>query len=496
VSAGSPRAADAALPAGPEPVASPARTSEGTPLVCHDCAQVHAWQALTGGRIARCVRCDAVLARGHRLEPASLLALTLAAAVVFVIMLAADLVTIRLRGAAVSTTIPAAIGITWEAGAPLVAVLVMLTAVVAPAAYIGLRLYVLLPLVAGRLPLGLGVCMRALHVIARWNTVAVLAVAGLMSLVRMAALAQASVGPGLVALGALALLLAAIESAGLRHLWPPDVDWDASDGRVTTPLSRRGWPQAYREAGPGQAATPAATPNGLPPGRWHGCECCGWVGRLGRPAEAALGADGEAVQEKLYCERCGHRLQRTRALGLQRTWALLAASAVLLVPANVLPMMSTIQALRASPHTLLGGIAELWQSGSWGLAAIVFIASIVVPILKVAALALLAWSVERAPHWHPVERVRLYRLVEAVGHWSMLDVYVVLLLVGMVRFGNLAGALPGPALLAFAGVVVLTMLATHNFDPRWIWQTPRRPRERWRRPAHPLLAAPAEPISR
>lgn len=197
---------------------------------------------------------------------------------------------------------------------------------------------------------------------------------------------------------------------------------------------------------------------------WLGCECCGWVGL----AERAASPPGRADRPR--CLRCGHGLAHPRAIGLQRVWALLAASAVLMLPANLLPMMSTIKALRSTPHTLLGGIAELWLDDAWGLAALVFVASIVVPLLKIGALGLLAWSVEHAPDWRPLERARLYRLVKAVGHWSMLDVYVVVLLVGMVRFGNFAGAEPGPALLAFAATVVMTMLATHAFDPRWIWQ--------------------------
>lgn len=219
-----------------------------------------------------------------------------------------------------------------------------------------------------------------------------------------------------------------------------------------------------------------------PAGRWVGCECCGWIGEVD--------GDPSNVAAVLRCARCRHPLAHPRDLGLERTWALLAASAVLMVPANVLPMMTTVQALRSTPHTLLGGIAELWLDGAWGLAALVFIASIVVPILKIGALGLLAWSVRHAPHWRPVERSRLYRLVQAVGHWSMLDVYVVLLLVGMVRFGNFAGAEPGPALLAFAATVVLTMLATHGFDPRWIWQAPADEPTPEAPPAQPLPSLP------
>jgi paraquat-inducible protein A len=159
---------------------------------------------------------------------------------------------------------------------------------------------------------------------------------------------------------------------------------------------------------------------------------------------------------------------------VQRTWAWLAAAAVLYVPANVLPVMATADVLHgAERHTILGGILELWGAGEWALALIVFVASIVVPLLKMAALTLLAFSAQRGTEWARPERTRLYRLVEAVGHWSMLDVLVVVLLVAMVRFGALASVQPEPGLLAFGAVVVLTMLASEAYDPRLIWN--RRP---------------------
>lgn len=170
--------------------------------------------------IARCSRCDAVLARGHRLGPEALLALTLAALVVFIIANSAELITLRLRGGEVSTTLPMAIIAAWQDGAPLVAILATLTAVLAPLAFILLRLRVLLGLTQGRQPGSMGFYLRLLHQSERWNTVAVLGVGALLSLVRLADLAQASAGPGLIALGVLAVLLASIESAGLGHLWP------------------------------------------------------------------------------------------------------------------------------------------------------------------------------------------------------------------------------------------------------------------------------------
>ena len=117
----------------------------------------------------------------------------------------------------------------------------------------------------------------------------------------------------------------------------------------------------------------------------------------------------------------------------------------------------------------MGGIHELWVGGSWELAVIVFIASIAVPLLKIAALVLLTWTAQRRSRWRQQDRARLYRLVETVGHWSMLDVFVVVLLVGMVRFGVIATVEPEAGLLAFGAVVVATMLASASFDPRLIW---------------------------
>jgi paraquat-inducible protein A len=191
-----------------------------------------------------------------------------------------------------------------------------------------------------------------------------------------------------------------------------------------------------------------------------GCECCGLVSDV--PVESG---DPHASA----CPRCGEALHACKPHSLQRTWAYLIAASLAYVPANFLPLMSTSSGFRRSTHTLLGGIAELWKSDAWGLAMIVFIASIAVPLMKIGTVALLAWSVRYAPRWRQKERARLFRSVEAVGHWSMLDVYVVVLLAAFVRFGSVASVTPEPGLLAFAAVVFLTMLAAQSFDARLIW---------------------------
>ena len=202
------------------------------------------------------------------------------------------------------------------------------------------------------------------------------------------------------------------------------------------------------------AAVPTALSRGL-----FGCECCGLVSR--------------AVAGAAHCPRCGFTLHARKPESLQRTTAYLAAAMVLYVPANTLPIMATASVVMGhESHTILGGILELWHTGSWDLALIVFIASIAVPILKIAALILLVATAHRRSRWRQAERASLYRLLETVGHWSMLDVFVVVLLVGMVRFGAFASVDPAAGLLAFGAVVVLTMLASASFDPRLIWPEP------------------------
>lgn len=188
-------------------------------------------------------------------------------------------------------------------------------------------------------------------------------------------------------------------------------------------------------------------------------------------AQCGLLCRATADAGNLACPRCGSTLHARKPNSIARTWAFLIASILLYIPANTLTVMRTDSLLGREDHTILGGVVELWNGGSWDLAIIVFVASIVVPILKMLALAVLAISVQRRTHWRRHDLARLYRMLEAVGHWSMLDVYVVALLVGLVRFRGIAEVLPGPGIAAFGLVVILTMLSSMSLDPRLIWDT-------------------------
>jgi paraquat-inducible protein A len=171
-----------------------------------------------------------------------------------------------------------------------------------------------------------------------------------------------------------------------------------------------------------------------------------------------------------HCGRCGARLHMRKPDSLNRTWALLVAACILYIPANTLPVMITLSFPREEQQdTIMSGIIYFWNSGSWVLALIVFIASFMVPLFKLAVITLLLITVQRRSNWRLLQRAKLYRIVDVIGRWSMLDVFVVTLLTGLVQIEGFAVVHPGPGIAAFAGVVVLTMLASISFDPRLMW---------------------------
>ncbi|MDH4039276.1 MAG: paraquat-inducible protein A [Gammaproteobacteria bacterium] len=169
------------------------------------------------------------------------------------------------------------------------------------------------------------------------------------------------------------------------------------------------------------------------------------------------------------CPRCGEPLHLRKSNSLQRTLALLVTASVLYIPANMLPIMITDQFGNATDSTILGGVVLLIDMGSVPIAAIIFIASVMVPLGKLIALFYLCWSVGNEKQNDPRQRTVMYRAAEFIGKWSMVDVFVVSILVALVHLTGLLVILPGAAAVAFAGVVLVTMVAAESFDPRMIW---------------------------
>ena len=169
------------------------------------------------------------------------------------------------------------------------------------------------------------------------------------------------------------------------------------------------------------------------------------------------------------CPRCVAPLHSRKPDSLARTWALTLTAYILYIPANVLPVMTVTMSGRGEPDTILSGVKELLLGGMWPLALLVFFASITVPVLKLLVLTYLLLSVQFKSCWRPRERTMLYRVTESVGRWSMIDIFVIAILVALVKLGSLATIDAGAGAVAFGGVVVTTMFAAMSFDPRLIW---------------------------
>lgn len=192
----------------------------------------------------------------------------------------------------------------------------------------------------------------------------------------------------------------------------------------------------------------------------RGLVSCGACGLLCQPSRG----NGEG-----NCPRCAARLQYRLPYSVARTWAFLLAAYSLYIPANLLPIMETRSLFGVQNDTIMSGVVFLWTSGSWPLAMVVFVASIMVPMFKLLSLTVLTISVQRRSTWQPQHRAWLFRVVDAIGRWSMLDIYVVALMVTLVQISTLARIEAGSGAVAFGAVVVLTIFAAKSFDPRLIW---------------------------
>lgn len=399
---------------------------------CPDCGLLQRLpERLPGHAAASCRRCDAVLRR-HRRDPfGTPLALALAALALSLIALSLPLLTIDIRGREQATTLvslPLAFDHYrfWELTALTAATVVLL-----PVLRLAALVTVLLGLRAARPPRWLARLYRWQQVLRPWAMTEVFLLGVFVAYTRLVDMALVEVGPALWALGAVMLAMAAADAAQDEHA-------------IWAELERRGATAGDRPlAGPALIA----------------CTGCGLVSR---------------AREGDHCPRCAAGLHQRRHRGVGQAWALALAAAILYVPANAYPVMTVTYLGQTAPHTILGGAEDLVAAGLWPLALLVFVASIAVPVLKLGGLGILLVAARRGARGRLRDLARLYRLVDLVGRWSMIDIFMLATLVALVQAGVLATIAPGPGALAFAAVVVLTMLAAERFDPRLIWDAAAR----------------------
>ncbi|WP_375054934.1 PqiA/YebS family transporter subunit [Zobellella sp. DQSA1] len=400
---------------------------------CHECDLLVALPPLKPGEKAECPRCGHTLVRRHANPAERSLALSLATLFTLGLSVAFPFISFDISGIGnrieLTETAFTLIGL----HQPLVALCVLLTVIVLPAIYLSSVAWLCLGVLLRRpLPRSRQIA-RTLRHVTPWMMADVFVIGTLVSLIKVMGMAHIGLGLSFWTLCAYALLLL-LTTQSIDNDWL----WFSLDREPMAPEGSR--------------TGITATEQGL-----TGCHTCGLVNR-------------QPESGKGRCLRCDEPLHPYRGVNNQATLALLAASLIMYLPANLYPIMITTSLGTTQPSTIMGGVLLFIQHGDWPIAFIIFTASVVVPVSKMLALLWLCHVVrQRRKPLDRLTRIRLYRVTEFIGRWSMVDVFVVAILVALIRSGSLMSIEPGPGALAFAAVVVLTMLAAMLFDPRAIW---------------------------
>jgi len=453
-----------------------------SPLIaCENCSRLHERTPLEPGAVASCTRCGTELYRQSRVSVDGWIALALTAAILFAIANFYPIVRLNLQGLQADASLPGALLLTWQQNHEIVAILTGLFGFWMPLLQILIVLWALLALRSGRLPGDFAHGLRLLHIVAPWSMIPVLMLGVIVAMVKFAGFALMSLGPAIWAYAVLTFIVTGLSRMSSTRLW------QYAEERGLAPVS--GAPDAQAQmaydvdAGAGMQAGADADVAPYSPGiRDDGpegppiasCASCGYVQAV--PARLfSRWVDRRGIQRleqdggPARCGRCGSRLYRRKPNMDGRVWAFLLAACIAYVPANVLPVMRIRTVMGESAHTILGGVLELWNLGSPDLAVIVFVASIVVPVTKLAILMLLLlrrrWKGEALQR----SRTRLYDFINFIGQWSMLDVFVVILMSAMANFPGMSQVIAGPGAASFGLVVVLTILAAESYDPRSGW---------------------------
>ncbi len=312
---------------------------------------------------------------------------------------------------------------------PLAALVLAVTIVIPLAKMLG-TLVVLVPIRLGLRVPGLGRLFRLVELMHPWAMMEVFMLGVLVAYVKLTDLATLDLGPALFAFAALIFVLVAAESS----IEPREV-WTALGDQSLRKLPVR-----------------------TAPGRVVGCHACGLV----------LDLSG-STQAHAACPRCGAPMHHRKPDSLNRTWALVNTAFILYIPANIFPVMTVVSFGRGQSDTILSGVKAFIEADMWPLAILVFFASITVPMMKLWGLVFLLVSVQRKWSWRLRDRAVLYRIIESVGRWSMIDIFMISILIALVKLEAIATIEPGIGATSFAGVVVFTMIASMMFDPRLMW---------------------------
>jgi paraquat-inducible protein A len=416
---------------------------------CPGCGLLQTVPALTPGTTAQCARCPTILRRvgAHRLE--HLAALTVAALVLLAVMCASALMSVETAGIRhVADLFSGPQELVRQNMAPLAAVVLFVT-VLAPFGKLLGTLYVLIRAHERNPPPHLRRVFALAEKLRPWSMIEVFVLGVFVAYVKLGGLVAIGLQTGVYALLALTVVLVWADAALDRE-------------KVWERLDRTDGPDLRPDAAP------------RPIARAVGCETCGLV---------SLPSAHDA-----RCPRCDSQLHPRRPNSVARTWALVIAAAILYVPANYYPVLTIVQLGADQPSTIIGGVEELIDTREYPLAALVFFASIAVPVLKLVGLSVMLTATQTGRVGWLRDRTRLYHVVRFIGRWSMIDIFMESLLGALVTFGAVITIQPGVGALAFCAVVVLTMFAAETFDPRLMWDAASTGRAR--PPAQATSVAP------
>lgn len=405
---------------------------EGELLACHECDLLHKVEDIPGGGKALCSRCGAVLYKNIPNSLDKALVYNLTAIMLFIMANSFPFISLKLAGRIEENLFLSGAMALYRQGMGELGLLVFLTSFLFPLMTISGMLYILLPIKLGSRPPGIGHVYRLIKGIMPWSLTSVFMLGVLISIVKLLDLATIIPGISLYSFAALMFL-----SAAAHANMDPMVIWPKERYRFS--IQDKGL---------------MAEGNGL-----INCHTCSLL----------VMKNDVHNHEDLKCPRCSSPLHTRKSNSVTRTWALILTAALLYIPANVYPVMTVIRFGSGESNTILGGVVYLIEAGMWGLAMIILFASIVVPILKLLVLSFLLITVMKKTDWRTSDRTRLFRITEGVGAWSMVDIYVVAVLAGLVNLGALSTIKPGIGASFFGAVVITTMLAAHSFDPRLIW---------------------------
>ena len=400
-------------------------------IACHECDHLHHYELIPVGAKASCLHCGNLLYRHIPNSLSRSLALYLTALILFIIANFFPFLSLELGGRVVENILFSSGWAMVEMGMGELGVLIFLTSILFPLIVILGMLYLLIPASLGKIAPHMGLVYRMVNALLPWSLIGVFMLGVLIGIVKLQDLANVIFGPALIALSLLLVVYTAARASFNPHaLWSltghSSLDFSSDD---------------------------VANKNIL------NCHTCGFL---------SLESD-----EHQHCFRCASPLHHRKKNSVETTWALLIAAVVLLIPANLYPVMTVIRFGQGEPSTIISGILHLIESGMWGLAMIVFVASIVVPVMKLIILSYLLISVQNKSVWRPRDRTLLFRVTEVIGAWSMVDIFLVGLLSALVSLEALSTIRPGIGAVYFAGVVVITIFAARSFDPRLIWDNVR-----------------------